>query len=219
MNELFTQITDSLVEGETEQVLAQVQRALEDGLEPMEIIEKGLVPGMDIVGRKYEEGEYFLPNLVVSARAMQESMALLEPVLKKRDEDIKSAGCVVLGTVQGDIHEIGKSLVATMLAVNGFQVIDLGVNVPVGTFISAVREHHANLVGMSALLTTTMPVQKEVIIALEAGGLRSTVKVMVGGAPVTASWARDIGADGFAEDAIRAVELARTLCHSGGNNE
>jgi corrinoid protein of di/trimethylamine methyltransferase len=166
---------------------------------------------MRIVGDKYASGEYFLPNLIVSASGMKQAMALLEPELKARRQELKSAGTVVIGTVRGDIHEIGKSLVATMLAANGFEVHDLGVDVPVDAFVSRVRDAGANLVGLSALLTTTMHGQKDVIEALAKAGLRGQVKVMVGGAPVTKKWADDIGADGWAQDAVAAVDLASRL--------
>ena len=209
--DIITQIITAIVEGETEQAVDLTQQALTAGLEPMAIIDQGLIPGMDIVGEKFSSGEFFLPNLIISANGMQEAMKLLEPELKARQQERKSAGKVVIGTVHGDIHEIGKSLVATMLSANGFQVYDLGVDVPVGAFIAKIRETNANLLGLSALLTTTMVVQREIIAALKQEGLRDRVKVMVGGAPVTRSWADEIGADGYAEDAIGAVVVAKQL--------
>jgi len=209
--DIITQIITAIVEGETEQAVDLTRQALAAGLEPMAIIDQGLIPGMDIVGEKFSSGEFFLPNLIISANGMQEAMKLLEPELKARQQERKSAGKVVIGTVHGDIHEIGKSLVATMLSANGFQVYDLGVDVPVGAFIAKIRETNANLLGLSALLTTTMVVQREIIAALKQEGLRDRVKVMVGGAPVTRSWADEIGADGYAEDAIGAVVVAKQL--------
>jgi corrinoid protein of di/trimethylamine methyltransferase len=209
--DIITQLTSAIVEGETEQVVDLTRQALAAGVEPMEIIDQGLIPGMDIVGEKFSSGEFFLPNLIISANGMQEAMKLLEPELSARQQERKSAGKVVIGTVHGDIHEIGKSLVATMLSANGFQVYDLGVDVPVETFLAKIRETDANLLGMSALLTTTMVVQREIIAALKQAGLRDRVKVMVGGAPVTRSWAEEIGADGYAEDAIGAVVVAKQL--------
>jgi corrinoid protein of di/trimethylamine methyltransferase len=209
--ELLAQITSSLVDGDPGATVASTKQAIAAGLEPMAIIEEGLVPGMRIVGDKYASGEYFLPNLIVSASGMKQAMALLIPELKARRQELKSAGTVVIGTVRGDIHEIGKSLVATMLAANGFEVHDLGVDVAVDAFVSRVRETGANLVGLSALLTTTMRGQKDVIDALATAGLRQQVKVMVGGAPVTKKWADDIGADGWAQDAVAAVDLASRL--------
>lgn len=210
-NEILTQLTESLVIGEPERAVELTRQALQNGLLPLEIIQQGLVPGMNIVGEKFQSGEYFLPDLIIAADGMQQAMQILEPELVARQEKVESAGTVVIGTVKGDIHEIGKSLVATMLSANGFTVHDMGGDVPIETFLAKVRETKANLVGLSALLTTTMTVQCEVIQALEAAGLRSQVKVMVGGAPVTQSWADEIGADGFAEDAMSAVALARQL--------
>jgi methanogenic corrinoid protein MtbC1 len=145
MEEIFTQLINSIVDGEPEATVALTQQALNENIEPLVIIEKALVPGMQIVGEKFSCGEYFLPNLIISANGMQQAMKLLEPALKARQETVKAAGTAVIGTVHGDIHEIGKSLVATMLAVNGFQVFDLGVDVPVDTFISKVKDTGANL--------------------------------------------------------------------------
>jgi len=209
--EIINQLITAIVEGESELVVELTRQALAAGIEPLTIIDQGLIPGMDIVGEKFSSGEYFLPNLIISANGMQEAMKLLEPELHARQQERKSAGKVVIGTVHGDIHEIGKSLVATMLSANGFQVYDLGVDVPVNTFIDKVRETEADLLGLSALLTTTMVMQREIIQGLKQAGLRELVKVMVGGAPVTRSWAEEIGADGYAEDAIGAVAVAKQL--------
>jgi 5-methyltetrahydrofolate--homocysteine methyltransferase len=213
-DDLLSQITANLIAGEPETVLDLTRRALKAGLEPMAIIDQGLIPGMDVVGEKFASGEYFLPNLIISANGMQQAMEVLAPELKARQQEVRSLGKVVIGTVRGDIHEIGKSLVATMLSANGFQVYDLGVDVPVESFVAKVRETGANLLGLSALLTTTMEVQVDVIRALEQAGLRRQVKVMVGGAPVRRGWAEQIGADGYAEDAISAVDLAKRLVSS-----
>ena len=210
-DDIISQITNAIIEGEPELIVELTQQALAKGLEPMQIIDQGLIPGMDVVGEKFGSGEYFLPNLIISANGMQDAMKILEPELRVRQQERKSAGKVVIGTVQGDIHEIGKSLVATMLSANGFEVYDLGVDVPVTKFIEKIRETNANFLGLSALLTTTMVVQREVIAALQQAGLRDKVKVLVGGAPVTRSWADEIGADGYAEDAIGAVTLAKSL--------
>lgn len=212
--ELLSQITASLVAGDPDAVVDGTRKALAAGVEPLAIIDGGLVPGMRIVGDKYSTGEYFLPNLIVSASGMKQAMAVLEPELKARRQQLKSAGGVVIGTVRGDIHEIGKSLVATMLAANGFEVHDLGVDVPVEKFVDTVKQSGAVLVGLSALLTTTMGGQKTVIEALRAAGLRERVRVMVGGAPVTQKWATEIGADGYAQDAVAAVDLATRLVAS-----
>jgi corrinoid protein of di/trimethylamine methyltransferase len=209
-DELLARITQSIIDGEPEMAVDLTNQAMLAGLEPMTIIKQGLVPGMDVVGDKFANGEYFLPNLIISASGMQNAMKILEPELKARSQEVKVVGKVVIGTVQGDIHEIGKSLVGTMLSANGFQVFDLGVDVPAEKFVEKVIETGANLVGLSALLTTTMSVQADVIVALKKAGLREQVKIMVGGAPVTRGWSEEIGADGYSEDAIGAVELA---CH------
>lgn len=206
--ELLEQIAASLVAGNPEGTLEGARQALAAGVQPMAIIEGGLVPGMRVVGDKYATGEFFLPNLIVAASGMKQAMALLDPELKARQQSFKSAGSVVIGTVRGDIHEIGKSLVATMLTANGFEVHDLGVDVPPAAFVDRVKAAGANLVGLSALLTTTMRGQKDVIEALRQAGLREQVKVMVGGAPVSQKWADEIGADGWAQDAVAAVDLA-----------
>jgi corrinoid protein of di/trimethylamine methyltransferase len=210
-HEILDQLTSAVIEGEPEQAAGLAQKALEAGFEPLAIIDEALIPGMRTVGEKFECGDYFLPNLIFSANSMQEAMKVLEPELRKRQQERHSSGKVVIGTVTGDIHEIGKSLVGTMLSANGFEVFDLGVDVPIETFVAKVRETGANLVGLSALLTTTMSAQAEIIQALQAAGLRGQVKVMVGGAPVTRSWAEEIGADGYAEDAIGAVGEAKKL--------
>ena len=211
VEELLACITQSIIDGEPELTVDLTQQALAAGFEPMLIIKQGLVPGMNIVGEKFASGEYFLPNLIISASGVQNAMELLEPELKARSQEVTSAGKVVIGTVQGDIHEIGKSLVGTMLSANGFQVFDLGVDVPAAKIIAKVEEVGADLVGLSALLTTTMVKQKEVIDELDKLGLRKKVKVMVGGAPVTRDWVQKIEADGYSEDAIGAVGLAKQL--------
>jgi corrinoid protein of di/trimethylamine methyltransferase len=210
-NEILSKLSQSLVDGDPDACVELTHEALAGGVEPMAIIRQGLMPGMNVVGEKFGTGEYFLPDLIIAADGMQQAMALLEPELRARQQSVESAGTMVIGTVKGDIHEIGKSLVGTMLSANGFKVHDLGVDVPTEKFVTAVRETGANLVGLSALLTTTMTVQKQVIDALSAAGLRQQVKVMVGGAPVTRSWAEEIGADAYAEDAMSAVTMARQL--------
>ncbi len=210
-DELFAKLTNSLVDGDPDAAASLTEQALAAGLEPMAIIRQGLMPGMDIVGQKFSDGEYFLPDLIIAAEGMKMAMALLEPELRARKQSLETAGVVVIGTVKGDIHEIGKSLVATMLSANGFTVYDLGVDVPKEAFIAKIQETGANILGMSALLTTTMTQQREVIKSLEEAGLRAQVKVMVGGAPVTKSWAEEIGADDYAEDAMGAVQKAKKL--------
>jgi corrinoid protein of di/trimethylamine methyltransferase len=210
-NELLTKLTQSIVEGEPDETVALTQQALDADLEPLTIINEGLVPGMNIVGDKFQCGDYFLPHLIIAANGMQQAMALLEPELTSRQQTVDAAGTLVIGSVAGDIHEIGKSLVGTMMSASGFKVYDLGVDVPTAEFVSKVKETGANLLGLSALLTTTMTVQREVIEALEEAGIRDQVKVIVGGAPVSQEWADTIGADGYAEDAVGAIELAKQL--------
>jgi corrinoid protein of di/trimethylamine methyltransferase len=210
-NELLTKITTSIVDGEPELTLELTEQALAGEVDPVAILDNALMPGMQIVGQKFSDGEFFLPNLIVAAMAMKRAMARLEPELRARHQVVKAAGTVVIGTVQGDIHEIGKTLVATMLSANGFEVHDLGVDVSAEQFVAKVKETRATVVGLSALLTTTMTVQRSIIEALGTAGLRDRVKVMVGGAPVSRQWAEEIGADGYAEDAVGAVQEAVRL--------
>jgi corrinoid protein of di/trimethylamine methyltransferase len=186
------------------------QQALDQGLDPLECINRGLSPGIDRVGELFATGEYFLPDLIIGGDAMKAALDVLEPALAG-GQSREILGQVVLGTVEGDLHEIGKTLVGTMLTANGFRVTDIGVDKPAADFVAAVKDSGATLVGASALLTTTMLHQQEVIEALKEAGLRDQVKVMIGGAPVTENWAEKIGADGYAEDAIGAVALAKEL--------
>jgi corrinoid protein of di/trimethylamine methyltransferase len=209
--ELLSQISSALIDGDADLTVELVQKALAAGIEPMVIVRSGLMAGMNVVGENFASGEFFLPDLIIAAECMKKSMQIIEPELTKRQQVVESPGVVVIGTVKGDIHEIGKSLVATMLSANGFKVIDLGVDAPTDKIVLAVKDNDANLVGLSALLTTTMTMQREVIKALQDAGVRDRVKVMVGGAPVTRSWAAEIGADGYAEDAMGAVLLAKRL--------
>jgi corrinoid protein of di/trimethylamine methyltransferase len=209
--ELYVAMAQSVVDGEIDDARALAQEALAAGVSPLEAINQGFVRGLDEVGQEYACGEMFLPDLVAAAEAMKAALAVLEPALQAQGGAWNVLGKVVIGTVKGDIHDIGKTLVGTMLSANGFQVFDLGVNVAPEAFAAKAREVGAGLVGVSALLTTTMVRQKDVIEALDDLGLRPGVKVMVGGAPVTADWAEQIGADGFSEDAIGAVALARNL--------
>jgi corrinoid protein of di/trimethylamine methyltransferase len=209
--ELLTGITASIVEGEPDKTVDLTRQAIEANVEPLTIIDGGLVPGMNVVGEKFQSGEYFLPHLIIAASGMQQAMELLEPELQARQEVAERAGTVVIGSVAGDIHEIGKSLVGTMMAASGFQVYDVGVDVPTETFVAKVQETGADVLGLSALLTTTMTVQREIIEALEEAGIRDQVKVIIGGAPVNQEWADTIGADGYADDAVGAIELVKRL--------
>ncbi|MDT8305308.1 MAG: corrinoid protein [Anaerolineae bacterium] len=212
---LLAAMAQSVLDGEIDDARALAQQALDQGVTPLEAINHGFVRGLDEVGEEYACGDLFLPDLVAAAEAMKAALAVLEPALQAQGSTWNMLGKVVIGTIQGDIHDIGKTLVGTMLSANGFQVYDLGVNVAPEAFAAKVREVGADLVGVSALLTTTMIRQKDVIEALEDVGLRPGVKVMVGGAPVTTEWAEQIGADGFSEDAIGAVALARSLVAAG----
>lgn len=208
---ILKSITDALILGDAEQVQLLTSEALDQGIDPMEIINQALVPGMDAVGEKYATGEYFLPHLMVAGSAMQDAMQQLKPSLNEKGEGYSSAGTVVIGTVKGDIHEIGKTLVATLLAANGFEVHDLGVDVSTEDFMAKLQETKADILGLSALLTTTMTMQREIIDALVVADLKGKVQVMVGGAPVTQEWAESIHADGYAEDAMAAVKVAKFL--------
>jgi corrinoid protein of di/trimethylamine methyltransferase len=210
-DELFEAMARSVIEGEADAAADLARRAVETGIDPLEAIDRGFVPGIDHVGEEFSRENMFLPELVLAGEAMKAAVAVLEPEMTRAGTAREMHGTVVLAAAPGDIHDIGKSLVGTMLSASGFRVVDLGVDVAVDAVVDAVREARADIVGVSALLTTTMLGQRDVIAALEAAGLRGDVKVMVGGAPVTPEWAAEIGADGFGEDAARAVTLAREL--------
>jgi 5-methyltetrahydrofolate--homocysteine methyltransferase len=212
INALIQPLYDSILEGDRAASAQQVQQALEAGMDPSEILNQGMVAAMGEVGRLFEEGEYFVPEMLIAARAMQAGLAVLKPHLVKAN--VQSAGKIVAGTVKGDLHDIGKNLVCMMLEGSAFEIVDLGTDVAPEKFVEAVRSTGANIVVMSALLTTTMPNMKVTIDALEAAGVRQQVKVMVGGAPITQKYADEIGADGFTSDASRAVSLAHTLAKS-----
>ena len=208
---LFAAMRQSIIDGEPEIVEKLAREALALGIDPLDAINHGFVQGVNFVGEQFGAGDMFLPDLVMAGEAMKMAVTVLEPEMKRRGSQREKLGTVVLGTVKGDIHEIGKTLVMTMLSASGFQVHDLGVDVPAERFVAKVREVNADLVGLSALLTTTMPGQRIVIDALVKEGLRAKVKVMVGGAPVSHAWAKEIGADGYGEDAMAAVALAKRL--------
>ena len=211
MSEILKQLREAVIAGEPDQARELAARVLESSVMPLTAIEEALNPGMQVVGDWYENGKYFIPDLVMAAEAMKGAMTVFEPALIARQEQRQVLGTVVIGTVEGDIHEIGKSLVATMLTAAGFQVHDLGVDVPASEFVERVQETGANVVGLSALLTTTMRNQGMVIQALEEAGLRERVLVIVGGAPASPEWAQTIGADGYAENANEAVSVVRRL--------
>jgi len=200
---------NAIVEGDMKTAVSAVQTLLDQGVSPQAIMEEHLIPAMGDVGEKFENNEYFVPELLISGRAMQESMKILNPLLAQTG--VEKVGRVVIGTVQGDLHDIGKNLVASMLEGGGFEVIDLGVDVSPDKFVEAAKAKNGTIVALSALLTTTMPQMKKVIEALNAAGLSAATKVMIGGAPVTADFAREIGADGYSENASTAVTLAKQL--------
>ena len=208
---LFPAMRQSIIDGAPETASNLARQALTDGIAPIDAIDQGFVPGMHEVGELFAKHQMFLPDMMASAEAMRAAMAVLDPELKKLGSDRPMAGVVVLGTTKGDIHEIGKILVGTLLTAHGFRVHDLGADVSQEKFVAQARELSADIVGVSALLTTTMRNQRTVVEALEKAGLREQVKIMVGGAPVTRRWAEEIGADGYAKDAMSAVALAREL--------
>jgi corrinoid protein of di/trimethylamine methyltransferase len=210
-NELFTAMRQAIIDGDAARASALAEEALGAGVAPLDAIDSGFVPGLSFVGEQFAAGELYLPDMMLAARAMQKAVAVLEPEMVRQATERHVVGRVVIGTVKGDIHEIGKNLVGMMLSTSGFEVHDLGVDVAPDRFVEAAREHGADLIGVSALLTTTMTGQRTVVEALDAAGMRPKVKVMVGGAPASATWAAEIGADGYSEDAIGAVALARRL--------
>lgn len=209
MGKILQEIASKLYEGDKDQVTEWVKQALKKKFSPAEILDEGLIKGMDEVGQGFKDGLLFVPEVLIAARAMQAGMDLLRPLLVK--SNVPSAGKYVIGVMKGDLHDIGKNLVKMMMEGAGFETIDLGTDVHSDTFVDAVEKHQPKIVGMSALLTTTMPQMKTTIDALENAGFRSSVKVMVGGAPVTASFADRIGADAYAPDAATAVDVARNL--------
>ncbi len=209
--DLFKSMAQAVIDGEPEAAEALAQQALAEKVDPLEAINQGYTAGMNYLGKQFAAGEAYLPDLLGGAEAMKAALAILEPELTKRGEVRETRGRVVIGTVFGDIHEIGKTLVAMMLTANGFEVFDLGVNVKPEAFVKKIGEVNANVLCLSALLTTTMVGQRQVIESLKQAGVRDRVKVLVGGAPVTAKWAKDIGADGYAESAQGAVTTALKL--------
>jgi 5-methyltetrahydrofolate--homocysteine methyltransferase len=205
----LSSLRQAVLVGDAAAAVSAARKALDDGIQPVDLISEGISPAMAEMGRLFEEGDCFVPELLMSARATKQIFQILRPLLAQTG--VKSRGHVVLGTVQGDLHDIGKNLVAAMLEGGGFEVTDLGVDVPPEKFIAAVQNKQARIVGLSALLTTTMPAMKTTIDAFNAAGIRGRIKIMVGGAPVTQSYAEAIGADGYAENAAASVDLARRL--------
>lgn len=209
--ELFKKMAQSIIDGDSDVSVELANQAVAENIDPIQAITDGFVVGVNVVGEAFANGDAFLPELVMAGEAMKAAVTALEPEMKKRGTERKMLGKIVLATVEGDIHEIGKSLVGTMLSASGFQVYDMGVDVATAKIIAKVKEVDADIVAMSALLTTTMVKQKEVIDMLDKEGLRRKVKVMVGGAPVTRDWVQRIEADGYSEDAIGAVNVAKNL--------
>lgn len=202
-------LAEAVIAGNREDAVRLTQEAIDEGVAPGDILNNGLVAGMTVVGEKFKNNEFYVPEVLIAARAMKEAMELLRPLLVK--SGVEPRGTVVIGTVRGDLHDIGKNLVAMMLEGGGYQVVDLGVDVTPEAFVEAAREKGAQIVGLSALLTTTMPAMKDTIEALKEAGLRDQVAVMIGGAPVTQDYADEIGADGYAPDAASAVDKANEL--------
>lgn len=209
IDDLLDDLLDSVVQGNQKQAIKLTGELMEAGADPKEILNEGLIAGMTEVGDKFKCGDYFVPEMLIAARAMKGGLELLRPKLV--DTGVKPVGTVVIGTVRGDLHDIGKNLVGMFLEGAGFKVVDLGVDVSAEKFVNAVKENSASVVGMSALLTTTMTYTMEVIEALKAADLRDKVKVLVGGAPITEEWAKRIGADAFAVDAATGADRCKEL--------
>ena len=209
--ELYKEMAQSIIDGDSDKSVELAQKSIELQMHPLDAITKGFVVGVNYIGDLFGKGEAFLPELVMAGEAMKAAVATLEPELLKLGSERETLGRVVLATVEGDIHEIGKTLVGTMLSASGFEVTDLGVDQPAEKIIGKALEIDAQIIGMSALLTTTMVRQREVIEELDKEGLRPRIKVMVGGAPITREWAEKIKADGTSEDAVGAVQLAKKL--------
>ncbi|MEM4854756.1 MAG: corrinoid protein [Thermosphaera sp.] len=208
---LELKLKEAIINGDKDAATSLAREALELGLDPIKIANEVLVPAILEIGERWVRGEAFIVDIILAADAMKAALDVLKPEIVKRGGEVRRLGRVVIGTVEGDIHDIGKNIVATMLEASGFEVIDLGVDVPPAGFVDAVRRYNPDVVGMSALLTSTMVKQKETIEALKAAGLRNKVKVIIGGAPTSEEWAKEIGADGWAPDAISAIDLVKKL--------
>ena len=213
------QLKQAIVELQKEKVTADTLEALDEGLEPLEIIDRGLLPGLTAVGKQFENEEIFLPELMMSAILFQNAMAILQPRIKAMGGAARKKGVVVMGTVKGDMHYIGKNILRLLFEISGFEVHDLGVDVDPLKFVGTAREVQADIIALSALLTTTLIGQRDVIEALQGQGIREQFRVMVGGGAVTKSWAEKIGADGYAETAYAAVEMAESFVETGARPE
>jgi 5-methyltetrahydrofolate--homocysteine methyltransferase len=211
----YPMMARALILGDKDTVFAKTQEGLARAIKPTDLIFKGLIPGMDVVGEKFRRNEYYVPQVLLSARAMYAGLDILKPLITASGSASESLGTVVIGTAQGDLHDIGKNLVAMMLEGAGFKVFNLGRDVAPEKFVAAVQEHSADIVGISALMTTTMPAMKRTIDALSKASLRERVKVMIGGAPVSQAYADEIGADGYARDSTLAVIKAKELMGRG----
>jgi len=211
MEQLFEEMKNSVLEGEEEEAAELAQKALDRGMDPVAVMDNGFLKGINEAGKLYEEGEFFLPELVCAADAMKAALEVLDEELKKCADNNTKTGKVVLATVQGDVHDIGKTIVGAMMTANGYEVYDLGSDVPNEKVLSAIDDVKPDIVGLSALLTTTMEQQKNVIEMIREAGKRDEVKIMVGGAPVSRQWSEKIGADGYSDNAIDAVKIAGIL--------
>ena len=209
MSELLGKMAESLIAGKIDEVTNLTQQALDENISSKDILEKGLLAGMEVVGKRFKANEMFIPEVLRCAKCMHGAMEILRPLLA--ETGVETAGTFVIGTVKGDLHDIGKNLVGMMFEGAGFNVVDLGIDLEPSAFVDAIKEHNASLFGMSALLTTTMPKMAETINAINEAGIRDQVKIMVGGAPVTAEFAREIGADAYASNAASAVDTGKEL--------
>ncbi|MAE79976.1 MAG: corrinoid protein [Dehalococcoidia bacterium] len=208
----FEELTNMIIDGQHMAASEWTQIAVDEGCDPIEVMDKGMIPGMDEIGRRWKDGEIHMPEVLIAARAMKGCMSILQPLIT--ESNVIARGTVVIGTVKGDLHDIGKNIVAMMLEGAGYRVYDLGNDVPAEAFVNAAEEYDADIVGMSALLTTTVPMMESTIQALKDAEIRSEVKVMIGGAPVSDELAKQIGADGYAPDGAVAVDLTSNLISS-----
>jgi len=211
VSEIFERLRKAILEGDEEGALRLSNEAIESGLDPLVVVETSVLEAVNIVGERFEKGDAFLTELVMSGNAAQASVNILKGEIRKSVKQIKSLGRVVIGTVQGDIHDIGKTIVTSLLIANGFEVYDLGIDVPPEAFVEKVREVNADVVGLSALVSTTLKSQRDTIDAIDKAGLRDKVKVIIGGAPVTEEWAKSIGADAWATDATEGIRKIKNL--------
>lgn len=205
----FDDLSKAVISGDDDQVKTLTKSLIDSGVDPLEIINQGLIAGMNVVGVRFKKGDMFVPEVLMAARAMSEGINLVKPLIS--EGDMPSEGKVLIGTVKGDLHDIGKNLVAMMMESEGFTVINLGVDISPEQFVAAAKEHNADIIAMSALLTTTMVAMKDTIDLFEKEGLREKVRIIIGGAPVSEEFANEIGADGFAPDAASACELGKKL--------